>query len=100
MESKKKRKKHYPTDIPLCENVKLLKCGAWGYIHNGKAAYKSTDVQKVNAFSNWVTFVVTNEGEQLQLTEGKTDVMPQIHDSPLWRVEGHNYESQTKIPKG
>ncbi len=50
----KKPKKHYPTDIPLAENVRLLKCGAWGYIHKEKAIFKSVNVETVNSFAKWV----------------------------------------------
>jgi len=92
-----KKQKAAKQEIELAPNVKLLKDGSWGYIHNLKAVYKSTDVLKVNAFSNWVTFVITNEGEQLQLTEGKTEVLPQIFEQVSWRgAEGNNFEAVVK----
>lgn len=102
----KKPKKHYPTDIPLAENVRLLKCGAWGYIHEGKAILKSEDVNKINEFSKWVHTIanpkmILLEASYNQKLIGETKVLPKCHlcDNGIWRVEGNNYESQTKIPK-
>ena len=94
------KKKPTKKEIPLCENVRLLKCGKWGYIHNAKFIFKSEKVDTVNLFSKWVTGIVTKEGERMQILESNEDVMPQVFDMPTWSGAGHNFESQMKIPKG
>ena len=106
----KKPKKHYPTDIPLAENVRLLKCGAWGYVYNGRAIFRSADVDKVNSFSNWAKETIESgifddsnkeileTADFFQKFEGEPKILPQCFDSPHWRVEGNNYEAKTKIP--
>lgn len=95
MEKKKSTKK----EIEIAANVRLLKCGKWGYILNEKAIFKSTNVETVNLFSKWVFDTVLKEAERMQLLEGETDVMPQVFEVPNWNGAGHNYEAQTKIPK-
>jgi len=103
-------------DIPLADNVRLLKSGAWGYIYEGKAIFRSIDVLKVNEFARLIVrykntlddyiafeetiqlmlkdeaFRLANEWQQL---EGEPKILPQCHlcDAATWRVEGHYYES-------
>jgi len=112
----KKDKKHYPTDIPLENNVRLLKSGAWGYIYEGVAIFRSVDVLKVNEFSKlvlklkkrlneWIidsktkgkmlTEEVLRLGNERQKLEGEPKILPNCHlcDAATWRVEGHYYES-------
>lgn len=107
----KRVKKHYPTDIPLAENVRLLRCGAWGYIHEKKPIFKSEDVDKVNAFSNWVQIgyfaivagkyicwtneEILKEAARMQLLEGEPKILPECHlcDNKMWRVESNHYEA-------
>lgn len=111
MAKTKKPKKHYPTDIPLAENVRILKCGAWGYILNQKAIFYSEDVNKVNSFSKWArstkngdfdnpSKVIIETAKEWQKLEGEPKILPQCHlcDAAIWRVEGNNYASQIKMP--
>lgn len=95
MAKTKKPKKQQLTDIPLLENVRILKSGAWGYILHGKAIFKSTNVEAVNSFSKWVTDTVLKEAERMQLLEGEPKILPQCHvcDTPRWSGGGNNYES-------
>jgi len=114
----KKKYKSQVTDIPLADNVRLLKSGAWGYVYEGKAIFKSADVYIVNSFSEWVkngyySFIsgkyskwskdeILKEASRIQKLKGEPKILPQCHlcDMGTWRVEGNNYEAQTKIPKG
>ena len=98
----KKKYKSQLSDIPLAENVKLLKDGSWGYIHNGKAIFQSVNVETTNLFSKWVNDTVLKEAKRMQLLEGETKPLPKCHlcDAATWRVEGNYYEAQIKIPKG
>lgn len=99
MAKTKRVKKQYPTDIPLAENVRLLKCGAWGYIYEGNAIFRSKDVEKVNEFSNLVKSSLLCKihikfmAENWQILEGEPKILPQCHlcDAATWRVEGNNY---------
>ena len=110
MSKTKKPKKHYPT-----ENVRLLKCGAWGYIHEGKAIYRTHNVELANEFSMWANQQIFNGNDYqnirdfneieskafaLQRLHGEPKILPQCHlsDAATWRVEGNNYEAKTKIP--
>lgn len=111
MAKTKRVKKHYPTDIPLAENVRLLKCGAWGYIYDSKAVFKSKDVEMVNEFSRHVkeqnlkykigisgAFLVSPIevwAAEWQKLEGEPKILPNCHlcDNKTWRVEGNHYEA-------
>lgn len=52
--SKKKLTKLEIESNLLAENVKVLRCGLYGYICNGKAVFKSSILQNVNLFSTQV----------------------------------------------
>lgn len=105
----KKPKKHYPSDIPLADNVRLLKCGAWGYIYGGKAIFRSEDVNKVNDFAKWanedvigtyLTFkeLILAEAKRLQRLEGEPHILPKCHlcDTPHWSGGGNHFEAVVK----
>ena len=53
----KKNKKLSKTEIEsnlLAENVRVLRCGLYGYVLNGKAILKSSALENVNLFSKQV----------------------------------------------
>lgn len=81
----------------LAQNVKVLSCGRYGYILNGKAIFKSNNLKKVNDFSNYCNsaFIemssnkigaIKKEAERRQKIEGDFFVKNELPSTSLDRV--------------
>ncbi len=116
-----KKQKAAKQEIELEPNVRLLNSGAWGYVYEGKAIFRSADVLKVNLFSDWVKSYlestyqwrfkekrgkeikkeILETAKEWQKLEGEPKILPQVFEQVHWRGgDGNNFESQIKIPKG
>jgi hypothetical protein len=106
-----KKQKTESKEIELCENVRLLRSGAWGYIHNKVAIFQSTDVGMVNEFSRHVeerklknpigvdgifqVLPIEVWAAEWQKLEGEPKILPKCHlcDAPHWSSGSNNYEA-------
>jgi hypothetical protein len=99
-------------EIMLEENVRLLRSGAWGYIHKKKAIFQSMNAETCNSFSNWVFAysswadvnkiekkeiqnAIISEALNRQQSEPKIQILPKCHlcDAPHWYAGSNNYEA-------
>lgn len=91
-------------EITLEENVRLLRCGSWGYIHKKKAILKTKNAETCNSFSIWVEStkngdfdnpnkVILETALEWQQAEPKFKILPKCHlcDAPHWYADGNNY---------
>jgi hypothetical protein len=91
-------------EIQLCENVRLLRSGAWGYIYKKKAIFQSMNAEKCNEFSIWAEStkngdfdnpnkVILETAFEWQQKEPKIQILPKCHlcDAPHWYASGENY---------
>jgi hypothetical protein len=97
-------------EITLEDNVRLLRCGSWGYIYKKVAILKTKNAETCNSFSIWVEnyleFANKNKFDKHEIkhaiqaqalieqqAEPKFQILPQCHlcDAPHWYANGDNY---------
>ena len=94
-------------EIQLEKNVRLLRSGAWGYIHNKVAIFQSKNAETCNSFSKWAkdvtesgifdssSNVILETAKHWQKLEGEPKILPKCHlcDAPHWYAGSNNYEA-------
>ena len=100
----------------LEDNVRVLRCGLYGYVHKGKAILKSAYFEQVNLFSKWVQ---SGHVGFIGCISSESGIDTLIHqEAAQWQkkqplfipnelpntkgerivIGGNNYESQIKMP--
>lgn len=109
MANHKKETKAEKESRVLEHNVRVLRCGLYGYVHKGKAILKSADYKEVNKFSFWVKTgcfnvrwpneIILNEAKLLQSKQPLfiPNELPNTKGERIV-IGGNNYESQIKVP--